>query len=58
MPPYFAMENSENHKVKAYTQLKISGLYPSAYWCGQAAIDIPLFFVILALLIGSLFAFH
>ncbi|XP_044794440.2 cholesterol transporter ABCA5 isoform X2 [Bubalus bubalis] len=58
MPPYFAMENAENHKIKAYTQLKLSGLLPSAYWLGQAIVDIPLFFVVLTLMIGSLFAFH
>ncbi|XP_068769447.1 cholesterol transporter ABCA5 isoform X2 [Struthio camelus] len=58
MPPYFAMENAENHKIKAYTQLKIAGLYPSAYWTGQAVVDLPLFFSILVLMIGSLFAFH
>ncbi|XP_034959956.1 cholesterol transporter ABCA5 isoform X2 [Zootoca vivipara] len=58
MPPYFAMENSENHKIKVYTQLKISGLYPSAYWCGQALVDIPLFYIILLLMMGSLFVFH
>uniref|UniRef100_A0A670I6R1 Cholesterol transporter ABCA5 n=1 Tax=Podarcis muralis TaxID=64176 RepID=A0A670I6R1_PODMU len=58
MPPYFAMENAENHKIKVYTQLKISGLYPSAYWCGQALVDIPLFYIILLLMMGSLFVFH
>uniref|UniRef100_H0Z0I9 Cholesterol transporter ABCA5 n=1 Tax=Taeniopygia guttata TaxID=59729 RepID=H0Z0I9_TAEGU len=58
MPPYFAMDNAENHKIKAYTQLKIAGLYPSAYWAGQAVVDLPLFFSILTLMIGSLFAFH
>ncbi|XP_060058636.1 cholesterol transporter ABCA5 isoform X3 [Erinaceus europaeus] len=58
MPPYFAMENAENHKIKAYTQLKLSGLLPSAYWIGQAIVDIPLFFVILVLMLASLFAFH
>uniref|UniRef100_A0A8D1DC90 Cholesterol transporter ABCA5 n=1 Tax=Sus scrofa TaxID=9823 RepID=A0A8D1DC90_PIG len=58
MPPYFAMENAENHKIKAYTQLKLSGLLPSAYWIGQAIVDIPLFFVVLILMLGSLFAFH
>nr|AAM90895.1 ATP-binding cassette transporter sub-family A member 5 [Mus musculus] len=58
MPPYFAMENAENHKIKAYTQLKLSGLLPSAYWVGQAVVDIPLFFVVLILMLGSLFAFH
>uniref|UniRef100_A0A8I3W729 Cholesterol transporter ABCA5 n=1 Tax=Callithrix jacchus TaxID=9483 RepID=A0A8I3W729_CALJA len=58
MPPYFAMENAENHKIKAYTQLKLSGLLPSAYWIGQAVVDIPLFFIILTLMLGSLLAFH
>ncbi|XP_055982942.1 cholesterol transporter ABCA5 [Sorex fumeus] len=58
MPPYFAMENAENHKIKAYTQLKLSGLLPSAYWIGQAIVDIPLFFLVLILMLASLFAFH
>ncbi|KAG8505138.1 ATP-binding cassette sub-family A member 5, partial [Galemys pyrenaicus] len=58
MPPYFAMENAENHKIKAYTQLKLSGLLPSAYWIGQAIVDIPLFFIVLTLMLSSLFAFH
>ncbi|XP_021104266.1 ATP-binding cassette sub-family A member 5 [Heterocephalus glaber] len=58
MPPYFAMENAENHKIKAYTQLKLSGLLPSAYWIGQAIVDMPLFFVVLILMLGSLFIFH
>ncbi|MEE6506942.1 hypothetical protein FKM82_007909 [Ascaphus truei] len=57
MPPYFAMENAYNHKVKAYTQLKMAGLYPSAYWVGQASVDLPLYFLILGLMIGSLFLF-
>ncbi|CAH2291410.1 ATP-binding cassette sub-family A member 5 [Pelobates cultripes] len=54
MLPYFAMENTYNHKVNAYTQLKMSGLYQSAYWVGQAAVDMPLYFLILFLMIGSL----
>ncbi|XP_008584839.1 PREDICTED: ATP-binding cassette sub-family A member 5 [Galeopterus variegatus] len=58
MPPYFAMENAENHKIKAYTQLKLAGLWPSAYWIGQAIVDIPLFIVVLILMLGSLFAFN
>ncbi|XP_042688868.1 cholesterol transporter ABCA5 [Centrocercus urophasianus] len=58
MPPYFAMENAENRRLRAYTQLQIAGLYPSAYWAGQALVDLPLFFSILVLMLGSLFAFH
>lgn len=58
--------NTDDHRghflfllqIKAYTQLKIAGLYPSAYWVGQAVVDLPLFFSILVLMIGSLFAFH
>uniref|UniRef100_A0A2K6NFS8 Cholesterol transporter ABCA5 n=1 Tax=Rhinopithecus roxellana TaxID=61622 RepID=A0A2K6NFS8_RHIRO len=45
-------------QIKAYTQLKLSGLLPSAYWIGQAVVDIPLFFIILILMLGSLLAFH
>lgn len=32
-----------SHQKKADSQLWISGLYPSAYWCGQAVVDISLF---------------
>ncbi|KAM4034616.1 cholesterol transporter ABCA5 [Anomaloglossus baeobatrachus] len=58
MLPYFAMENTYNHKVKAYTQLKMSGLYQSAYWVGQAAVDLPLYFIILVIMLGTLFIFN
>ncbi|KAG8446452.1 hypothetical protein GDO86_014056 [Hymenochirus boettgeri] len=58
MLPYFAMENAYNHKVKSYTQLKMAGLYPSAYWVGQAAVDMPIFLLLLFFMIGSMFAFQ
>ncbi|KAM5134791.1 cholesterol transporter ABCA5 [Mantella aurantiaca] len=58
MLPYIAMENIYNHKVKAYTQLKMSGLYQSAYWVGQAAVDMPLFLLILFIMLGTLFIFN
>ncbi|XP_060058633.1 ATP-binding cassette sub-family A member 10 isoform X2 [Erinaceus europaeus] len=32
---------------KTQSQLRISGLFPSAYWCGQALVDIPLYYLIL-----------
>lgn len=51
-PPLFFFQ------IKAYTQLKLSGLFPSAYWIGQAVVDVPLFFLVLILMLGSLFAFH
>lgn len=35
---------------KVLSQLWTSGLYPSAYWCGQAVVDIPIYFLILLLM--------
>nr|XP_060619019.1 cholesterol transporter ABCA5-like isoform X1 [Anolis sagrei ordinatus] len=58
MPSLYAMENAENHRIKAYTQLKISGLYPSAYWCGHALIDFPLYYSFLLLMLGILYIVH
>ncbi|XP_044936890.1 ATP-binding cassette sub-family A member 9 isoform X5 [Mustela putorius furo] len=48
--PYIAMSSIGDYKRKAYSQLRISGLYPSAYWFGQALVDIPLYFLILLLM--------
>lgn len=43
MPPFL-------YQSKAHSQLRISGLYPSAYWFGQALVDISLYFLILLLM--------
>ncbi|KAK2507815.1 hypothetical protein MC885_014420 [Smutsia gigantea] len=51
MPPYIAMGSISDHKRRAKSQLWISGLYPSAYWFGQALVDINLF----AFIIFSMF---
>ncbi|KAG8129254.1 hypothetical protein E2320_016254 [Naja naja] len=48
-PPQFAMMSMQDYKIKAHSQLRISGLFPSVYWCGQALIDVPLHFAILVL---------
>ncbi|XP_028617078.1 ATP-binding cassette sub-family A member 6 isoform X1 [Grammomys surdaster] len=45
--PHIAMSSASDYKRKADSQLWISGLYPSAYWCGQAVVDITLFSAIL-----------
>ncbi|XP_068119418.1 cholesterol transporter ABCA5 isoform X2 [Hyperolius riggenbachi] len=58
MLPFFAMENTYNHKVKTYTQLKMSGLYQSAYWVGQAAVDMPLYLLILSIMLATFFIFN
>ncbi|XP_075850815.1 ATP-binding cassette sub-family A member 10 isoform X2 [Microcebus murinus] len=47
--PYIGMSSTSDYKRKAHFQLWISGLCPSAYWCGQALVDIPLYCLILLL---------
>ncbi|NXM13574.1 ABCA9 protein, partial [Ploceus nigricollis] len=46
-PPHFAMGYTQDCKAGARAQLRISGLFPSAYWCGQALVDIPLCWILL-----------
>ncbi|XP_045425476.1 ATP-binding cassette sub-family A member 6 isoform X1 [Lemur catta] len=48
--PYIAMSSISDYKKKAKSQLWISGLYTSAYWCGQALVDINFFTLILLLM--------
>ncbi|XP_055983411.1 ABC-type organic anion transporter ABCA8-like isoform X1 [Sorex fumeus] len=42
--PYIAMSSIDDYKNKIRSQLRISGLFPSAYWFGQALVDIPMYF--------------
>lgn len=35
---------------KVWSQLRISGLFPSAYWFGQALVDIPLYWLMFLLM--------
>ncbi|XP_010576886.1 PREDICTED: ATP-binding cassette sub-family A member 10-like [Haliaeetus leucocephalus] len=55
-PPHFAMGYMQDYKVGARAQLRISGLFPSAYWCGQALVDIPLCWFLLFSMFGLQFA--
>ncbi|NXK89914.1 ABC8B protein, partial [Formicarius rufipectus] len=55
-PPHFAMGYTQDYKVGARAQLRISGLLPSAYWCGQALVDIPLCWILLFSMFGIQFA--
>ncbi|XP_036263595.1 ATP-binding cassette sub-family A member 9 isoform X7 [Pipistrellus kuhlii] len=41
--PYIAMSSVSDYKKRTKSQLWTSGLYPSAYWFGQALVDISLF---------------
>uniref|UniRef100_A0A8C4PSS6 ABC transporter domain-containing protein n=1 Tax=Equus asinus asinus TaxID=83772 RepID=A0A8C4PSS6_EQUAS len=48
--PYIAMSSVSDYKKRAKSQLWISGLYTSAYWCGQALVDTTFFAFILLLM--------
>uniref|UniRef100_A0A8C4VUM2 ABC transporter domain-containing protein n=1 Tax=Gopherus evgoodei TaxID=1825980 RepID=A0A8C4VUM2_9SAUR len=43
-------------QIKARSQLRVSGLVPSAYWCGQALVDISLYLILLFSMFGIIFA--
>lgn len=58
MVPYFAMKSTEDRKLHSYSLLQTSGLHPSAYWFGQAMVDVPVFWITIILMTGSLFIFH
>ncbi|KAK1794086.1 hypothetical protein P4O66_010988, partial [Electrophorus voltai] len=58
MPAYFAMDHTRDREIKCRSTLRISGLLPSAYWCGQAAVDIPFYYLILIAMTTTLFSFH
>uniref|UniRef100_A0A8B9RD10 Cholesterol transporter ABCA5 n=1 Tax=Astyanax mexicanus TaxID=7994 RepID=A0A8B9RD10_ASTMX len=58
MPAYFAMDHTRDREIKCRSTLRISGMVPSAYWCGQAAVDIPFYYLILICMTSTLFAFH
>uniref|UniRef100_A0A8C4VU59 ABC transporter domain-containing protein n=1 Tax=Gopherus evgoodei TaxID=1825980 RepID=A0A8C4VU59_9SAUR len=55
-PPHFAMNSIQDYKIKARSQLRVSGLVPSAYWCGQALVDISLYLILLFSMFGIIFA--
>ncbi|XP_056405772.1 ABC-type organic anion transporter ABCA8-like isoform X2 [Hyla sarda] len=58
LAPHFAMSSVQDYKIKARSQLRVCGLFPSAYWCGQALVDIALYWLLLFLMVTILFAFN
>uniref|UniRef100_A0A8B9QY35 ABC transporter domain-containing protein n=1 Tax=Anas platyrhynchos TaxID=8839 RepID=A0A8B9QY35_ANAPL len=44
-------------QVKARAQLRLAGLFPSAYWCGQALVDVPFFWALLCIMFGIILLF-
>ncbi|XP_077316739.1 cholesterol transporter ABCA5-like isoform X3 [Lithobates pipiens] len=57
LAPHFAMTSMQDMKIRARSQLCISGLFPSAYWFGQALVDVALYWLLLFLMVAILFAF-
>ncbi|XP_010719766.1 ATP-binding cassette sub-family A member 10 [Meleagris gallopavo] len=55
-PPHFAMGYLQDYKTGARAQLRVSGLFPSAYWCGQALVDVPFCWLLLFSMFGLQFA--
>uniref|UniRef100_A0A8C3WMI6 ATP binding cassette subfamily A member 6 n=1 Tax=Catagonus wagneri TaxID=51154 RepID=A0A8C3WMI6_9CETA len=45
--PYIAMNSVSDYKKRTKSLLWVSGLFPSAYWCGQALVDVSLYSFIL-----------
>lgn len=43
--PYIAMSSIDDYKNRVGSQLRVSGLFPSAYWFGQALVDVPLYWL-------------
>ncbi|XP_065503843.1 ATP-binding cassette sub-family A member 9-like isoform X2 [Caloenas nicobarica] len=58
LPHHFAMSSMEDYKLQARSQLRLAGLYPSAYWCGQALVDIPLLWTLMCLMFGVILLFN
>ncbi|KAM5135853.1 ABC-type organic anion transporter ABCA8-like [Mantella aurantiaca] len=57
LAPHFAMSSMEDIKRKVRTQLRLSGLFPSAYWCGQALVDVALYWLLLFLIITTIYVY-
>ncbi|KAB1265901.1 ATP-binding cassette sub-family A member 6 [Camelus dromedarius] len=50
LSPYIAMHSVSDYKRRTKSQLWISGLHASAYWCGQALVDVNLYnFILLSM---------
>ncbi|XP_077406752.1 cholesterol transporter ABCA5 [Vanacampus margaritifer] len=58
MPAYFAMEHLRDRELKCRSTLRVSGLLPSAYWCGRALVDVSLCYLAVLCLSVVLFSFQ
>ncbi|XP_071968674.1 ATP-binding cassette sub-family A member 9-like isoform X3 [Engystomops pustulosus] len=57
LSPHFAMSSISDTMIKARCQLRLSGLFSSAYWIGQGLVDITFYCLLLYLLTALYFAF-
>ncbi|EGW09270.1 ATP-binding cassette sub-family A member 8-A [Cricetulus griseus] len=46
VPPYISMTSIDDYKNGVQLQLWISGLCPSAYWFGQALVEVPIYYIL------------
>ncbi|OCT62581.1 hypothetical protein XELAEV_18043664mg [Xenopus laevis] len=58
LSPHIAMSSTEDNRINARTQLRVSSLFPSAYWFGQALVDVILYWILLFLMLFIYFAFN
>ncbi|XP_041434155.1 ABC-type organic anion transporter ABCA8 isoform X2 [Xenopus laevis] len=58
LSPHIAMSSTEDNRINARTQLRISSLFPSAYWFGQALVDVILYWILLFMMLAIFFAFN
>ncbi|XP_073463268.1 ATP-binding cassette sub-family A member 10-like [Aquarana catesbeiana] len=57
LAPHFTMSSTEDVKNKVRSQMRLSGLFPSAYWCGQALVDVTLYWLLLFIIFSIPFVF-
>uniref|UniRef100_A0A8C5JZ27 ATP-binding cassette, sub-family A member 8a n=1 Tax=Jaculus jaculus TaxID=51337 RepID=A0A8C5JZ27_JACJA len=56
--PYISMTNIDDYKSKTQFQLWASGLYPSAYWFGQALVEVPIYSLLILFMYVAYYAVH
>ncbi|KAL1779067.1 ATP-binding cassette sub-family A member 8-A-like isoform X3 [Sigmodon hispidus] len=56
VPPYISMTSIDDYKNRAQLPLWTSGLCPSAYWFGQALVEVPIYWALTASVNVALYA--
>ncbi|XP_069808748.1 ABC-type organic anion transporter ABCA8-like isoform X2 [Dendropsophus ebraccatus] len=58
LSPHFAMSSIGDNMIKARSQLRLSGLFSSAYWIGQGLVDTSFYCLLIYLMTAIVFAFN